>query len=239
MAYFDPATRVVTVRIVYDGLGTAGKTTNVKQVHTLFTLARRGEVFVPQEHKGRTLYFDWLELEAGFVGEYRLRCQLLTVPGQFAYVQRRWDLLRTPDAIIEVCDSSPGGIVRSGYAMRFLRAMLAAGNCPDVPIIVQANKQDVPGALRAEELAAALSLDAGTRVVEAVASTGEGVRPTLIFALQAARERALRQIEAAGVEGLERQVDSAEAVYEKMRLVDDDPDAALEGALLADTLLDG
>lgn len=238
MAIYDPSRRTVVLRIVYDGLGTAGKTTNIQQIYSLFTLARQGDVVVPEEHRGRTLYFDWLELDAGYLDEYRVRVQVLTVPGQFAYAQRRWTLLRSPDAIVEVCDSTPSTLDRSRYAVRFLKAMLAAGSCPDVPIIVQANKQDAPGALRAEELARALGLDPGARVVEAVASVGEGVRLTLVLALLAARERVRAQILERGIDSLERGAESAESLYLRMRAIEDDG-VEQDGELLVERLLRG
>lgn len=236
MAVFDPIRGTVTIRIVYDGLGTAGKTTNIRQIHSLFTLARQGDVVVPEEHRGRTLFFDWLELNAGFVDEHPLRCQVLTVPGQFAYAQRRWALLRNPDAIVEVCDSSPEGIERSRYAMRFLREMLADGSCPDVPLVVQANKQDIPGALNGPEMAAALGLGPEVRVVEAAASSGDGVRTTLVFALLAARDRARAQIARGGLDSLEKVSESAEEMYLRMRAVEDVGEPQ-EGSMLVERLL--
>lgn len=237
MAIYDPSRRTVTLRIVYDGLGTAGKTTNIQQIFNLFTLARQGDVVVPEEYRGRTLFFDWLELDAGFLDEYRVRIQVITVPGQFAYAQRRWTLLRSPDAVVEVCDSTPAALSRSRYALRFLRGMLAAGDCPDVPIIVQANKQDAPDALDGEALARALELDPDVRVVEAVAREGDGVRATLVFALLAARERVRRQIDTLGIESLERGAESAEALYQRMREVEDGG-LAQDGALLVERMLD-
>lgn len=236
MAVYDPTRGAVTLRIVYDGLGTAGKTTNIRQIHAMFTLARQGDIFVPEEHAGRTLYFDWLELNVGYIDDLPLRCQVLTVPGQFAYVERRWALLRAPDAIVEVCDSTPAGVPRSRYAMRFVREMLLAGSCPDVPIVVQANKQDVAGALRGPELARELDLGPEVRVVEAVASTGEGVQATLLFALFEARERARAQIAAGGLDSLPRASVSAEEVHRQMRAIEDDGRSE-EGALLVEKML--
>ncbi|MFO0626024.1 MAG: GTPase domain-containing protein [Polyangiales bacterium] len=236
MAIYDPSRRTVILRIVYDGLGTAGKTTNIQQIFNLFTLARQGDVVVPEEYRGRTLYFDWLELDAGFLDEYRVRIQVITVPGQFAYAQRRWTLLRSPDAVVEVCDSTPEALSRSRYAVRFLQGMLAAGACPDVPIIVQANKQDAPDALNGEALAHALGLDPDVRVVEAVAREGTGVRATLVLALLAARERVRRQISAHGIESLEHGAESAEALYQRMREVEDGG-LDQDGALLVERML--
>jgi signal recognition particle receptor subunit beta len=237
MPFFDPAHAAVTLRIVYDGLGTAGKTTNIQKIHDLFTLARAGSVVVPEQHRGRTLYFDWLEMNVGFVDEHPLRCQILTVPGQFTYVQRRWQLLREPDAIVQVCDSSPQGLSRTRYALRFLLAMLEAGQCPEVPVIYQANKQDLPGALPAADLALALEIPAAARVVEAVASAGIGVRETFMFALQAAREKARNLLKIGGITGLEQRSESAADVYRQMQSVEASDAEQREAALLADQIL--
>jgi signal recognition particle receptor subunit beta len=239
MAFYDPARDAVTLRIVYDGLGTAGKTTNIQQLHALFTLARAGDVIVPEERRGRTLYFDWLELETGFLDDLRLRCQVLTVPGQFAYVQRRWQLLKTPDAIVQVCDSSPEGLPRTRYALRFLHAMLDAGHCAGVPIIYQANKQDLPGALPPEELAVALGLPPSARVIGAAAPEGLGIRETFIFALQAARERAREALLTRGLDALERRSESAADVFQQMLSVEAADAEQQEAALLADAVLSG
>ncbi|HEU4538916.1 MAG TPA: GTPase domain-containing protein [Polyangiaceae bacterium] len=233
MAFFDPERRCLTLRLVYDGLGTAGKTTNVRQAHALFTLARRGEVFAPAEERGRTLFFDWLELESGFVDEWPLRCQVLSVPGQFFYVQRRYELLRSADAVVLVCDSSPAGVLRSRYAYCFLRRMMQEGGGAPVPIIVQANKQDMPGALPGPALAAELGLEPGVRVVEASAATGEGVRATLVFALQAARDELRARLDRDGLAALPAKRETAEEVYAHLLRHED----ADEGVLLADSVI--
>lgn len=236
MAFFDPDRSAITLRIVYDGLGTAGKTTNIQQLYKLFTLARSGEIIVPKEHRGRTLYFDWLEMNVGFVDEHPLRCQILTVPGQFAYVQRRWQILRTPDAIIQVCDSSPDGIPRTRYALRFLRAMLNAGQCPEVPVIYQANKQDIQGALAATELARELAIPSSAQIVNATAASGAGVRETFILALQAARENVRTILRKSGIAGLEKRTESAESIFQQMLAIEAS-DEEQEAALLADSIL--
>lgn len=236
MATFDPNTGTITLRVVYDGLGMAGKTTNLRQLHELLSQARRGDLYIPEERRGRTLYFDWLEVEAGQFGDLRLRCQLLTVPGQFSYVQRRWHLLNAPDAIIAVVDSTPQGIVRARYALRFLQEAIA-GQSPPVPLIVQANKQDIEGALPGPEVRGILQLSEKTRVVEASAVQGAGVRATLVFALQGARERLLQLTQAGGVEALPVGTETAEQVYQQL-LQQELSDAENQaGEVLADRVL--
>jgi signal recognition particle receptor subunit beta len=234
MAFFDPERRRLTLRLVYDGLGTAGKTTNVRQAHALFTLARRGRVIAPVEHRGRTLFFDWLELDAGFVDDWPLRCQVLTVPGQFSYAPRRYELLRSADAVVLVCDSTPPGLERSRHAAAFLARALAADGRGDVPVVVQANKQDVPGALRAPELAAALGLGPGATVIEASATTGGGVRATLVLALQAARDRLRDRLRRDGPASLPTRRETPALLYAHLQRHDvDAPGAALADDVIA------
>lgn len=188
MPFYSESTKTITFRIVYDGLGTAGKTTNVQQLHELYAMRRESDVIVPEVVRGRTAYFDWLELATGTLDDrYALRCQVVTVPGQFAYAPRRWKLLKEPDAVVCVCDSSTGGVRRARLGLDFLRELRARGVCPDVPFVIQANKRDLSDAVPIVDLRAALGLDPEETVTEAVASTGEGVQLTFYRVLDRAR----------------------------------------------------
>lgn len=203
MPFYDEATRTITLRVVYDGLGTAGKTTNVQQLHALYTVHRSGPVVAPEVTHGRTAYFDWLELSTGTLdGKYTLRCQVLTVPGQFAYAPRRWKLLSEPDAIVCVCDSTPQGLHRGRLGLEFLRELRTRGVCPNVPVVVQANKRDLPEAVSLERFREELSLGASEPLVEAVASTGDGVRLTFMTALDLARWHVRGMIREGGIGSL-------------------------------------
>lgn len=203
MAFYSESTNTITLRIVYDGLGTAGKTTNVQKLHDLYTLRRQGPVTVPEVVGGRTAYFDWLELAVGALDErYPLRCQVLTVPGQFAYAPRRWKLLQQPDAIVCVCDSSASALRRGRLGMDFLREIRGRGLCPEAPLVIQANKRDAPDAVSIEALRAHLALHEDETVVEATARTGEGVQLTFFLALDAARAHIRSLLERDGVASL-------------------------------------
>jgi mutual gliding-motility protein MglA len=236
MAFYDPATQSITLRIVYDGLGTAGKTTNIRQIYEFFSPSKRSNIYIPEEYRGRTLFFDWLELEAGQLDGHRLRVQLITVPGQFSYAQRRWRLLRDPDAIVAIVDSTPQGLTRARYAMDFLRAALAQSEL-DVPVIVQANKQDLDGSVRAGEVARRLGIDGSMRVVEAIAARGDGVRATLVFAIHAAQKKVRERILREGITSLPGAAETAEQVYLRMLRDEEDNADGREGELLLDALL--
>jgi hypothetical protein len=97
--------RVVVIRIVYDGAPMAGKSTSVRALGR----GLGGEVVTPAEVSGRTLYFDWLDYTGGLFEGRRIRCQIISVPGQATLAPRRRRLLESADVIVFVGDSTPAG----------------------------------------------------------------------------------------------------------------------------------
>jgi hypothetical protein len=83
MASFDAARGCYVVRVVYDGPGLAGKTTNLAKICEIVPATRRSEMVTPAALKGRTMFFDWLEVDG--VRNKTLTCQSLkpaTSPAQ-------------------------------------------------------------------------------------------------------------------------------------------------------------
>lgn len=233
MAYFDESTGEIVVRIVYDGLGTAGKTSNLRALHAAFPSRTKDGVITPEETvAGRTVFFDWLELAAGHLDDWPLRCQIVTVPGQFVYANRRFHLLRQIDAAVLVCDSSERGVDAGAIALTFLQEALRSTMNQGVPVILQANKQDLAGALPPERVEARLT-HAVDAVVGATASTGDGVRLTLLRAIDLVRKRVRSQMGSTGPRALPRSDATAAELYEALLLSDGDEShaVALESAL--------
>ncbi|NOU34812.1 MAG: hypothetical protein HOO96_43530, partial [Polyangiaceae bacterium] len=215
--YFDPASRSLTLRILYDGSGTAGKTTNLLQIAEQFSASRVGVMVSPETPPGgRTRYFDWVELKAGKIEGFPLRCQLLSVPGQFVYAERRMELLKRADAIVCVCDSAEDAIRRVLVGIRFLQAALVRFARSETPIIVQANKQDLPNALPTREIAAMLGLPEKS-VHGANAASGTGVRTTLLAAIHAAVAQLRGVLHDHGVDAISQEVETPESLYEHLR----------------------
>lgn len=183
MASFDSERKCHVVRIVYDGPGFAGKTTNLKRVHEIIPPNRRSEIVTPAELKGRTMFFDWLEIEGPHHAGVGLYFQLITVPGQIERNYRRRPLVAMADVIVFVCDSSPAAIPDTQRTFARLRASIKRRTEP-VSLIVQANKQDVEGALTPAQLRRKLRLDASVLMIPANAASGEGVRATLNEAMR-------------------------------------------------------
>ncbi len=233
MAFFDAANEEIVIRVVYDGLGTAGKTTNLRALLAAFpSRAPRGLQTPAENREGRTLYFDLLELDAGHLDEYRLTCQILTVPGQFSYASRRFRLLQQVDGVILVCDSRPAGVFAARAAAVFLREALRTAGNPEAPLILQANKQDLPDAMAPSAVRDALGGIADD-VVGTCATTGEGVRWTLLSTLNRVRDCVRQRVAKEGLAALASARPTAEQLYKALVASDTDDDhaAALDAAL--------
>jgi signal recognition particle receptor subunit beta len=202
MATWDRAAGKIVVRVIYDGPGSAGKTTNIHQLCGIYSQRRRSEVFTPEERAGRTLYFDWLVVDAGLVAGQALRCQVITVPGQLVLAQRRARLLRTADVVVFVCESTANGAARVKRGFDQLQRFMRREGLADVPIVVQANKQDLPDAIEPAGLAELLGLQAGIAAFPARARDGVGVKETLLSAIHAAAARVKRAVAERGLEAL-------------------------------------
>jgi signal recognition particle receptor subunit beta len=192
MAVYDETVERIVVHVVYDGPAFAGKTTNLERLCGFFTEHRRSKLFTTGNAKSRTVYLDWLQLEGGIIQGQKLRCQLITVPGQTVLARRRWHLLKRADVVVFVLDSTPTGFEEARPMFESMQRF-ALTQVPPVPIIVQANKQDQPGALDPAQIAGKLML-APSLVVPASAEAGTGVRETTVLAIRAVADKVQKHV---------------------------------------------
>lgn len=223
MAIFDPLEQRMCVRIVYDGVGGAGKTTNLKSLATQFATQRTTEVFSPGEMDGRTIFFDWVQIMAGVVCGFPLMCQVVSVPGQLVLTPRRKHLLATADVVIYVCDSSAASIERTRAGLRLLEEVTGGRN---VPILVQANKQDQPDALPGAGLLRRLEREGN--VIEAIATEGIGVVDTFVSAVRSVTRAIQAKSETSGLQVDVRRAHSADDLLATVREQRLDPEWAAE-----------
>ncbi|HEY4105228.1 MAG TPA: GTPase domain-containing protein [Polyangiaceae bacterium] len=220
MPSFDPARNCHVVRIVYDGPGMAGKTTNLKRICDVIPSSRRSEMYTPAELKGRTMFFDWLEIDGPTQGGQALKFQLITVPGQVERAYRRKPLIEMADVVAFVCDSSPGQIPDTMRTFSRLRALMRRRK-NKLPLVVQANKQDVTDAMAPEKLRKRLKLDETVPVISATAATGGGVKETLMTAIRVGvhtmREGGL-------ITRLAEEFANADALFDHVLTFEDKPD---------------
>jgi signal recognition particle receptor subunit beta len=184
MPSFDSARNCHIVRIVYDGPGVAGKTTNLKRICDVIPSSRRSEMYTPAELKGRTMFFDWLELDGPTQAGVALKFQLITVPGQVQRAYRRKPLIEMADVVAFVCDSSPAQIPDTMRTFSRLRALMRR-RTEKLPLVVQANKQDIEGAMTLDKLRKRLKLEPTVPMISATAVNGVGVKETLMTAIRA------------------------------------------------------
>jgi signal recognition particle receptor subunit beta len=180
MVQINFALKEVNCKIVYYGPGMSGKTTNLEIVHLKAPETHKGELTSIATEGDRTLFFDFMPLDLGTIAGMRTKFQLYTVPGQVYYNSTRKLVLQGVDGVIFVADSQRSKMEENLESMENLRANLAeyGKKLDEVPVVIQYNKRDLPEALPVEALNEKMN-PLGLPWFEAVASTGEGVFPTL------------------------------------------------------------
>lgn len=180
MVQINFAQKSVTVKIVYYGPGMSGKTTNLEIVHERAPETSRGELTSISTDGDRTLFFDFMPLDLGTVAGMRTQFQIYTVPGQVYYNSTRKLVLQGVDGVIFIADSSASMMDENKESLANLKENLAeyGKGLDEIPIVIQYNKRDLPDALAVETLQAELNPH-GWPSYEGIASTGQGVFPTL------------------------------------------------------------
>lgn len=214
MALFDPERERIVIRVVYDGPGHAGKTTNLARLCRAFASWRRSDMVSPATLGERTQYFDWLEVDGGLLASYPIRAQLLTVPGQRELALRRKFVIERADVVVFVADSQPDSVAESRSFYAELCEQLA-GFPNEVPIVLQANKQDLPGAIKPPALAKAISqgLRAPTQVFGSVATSDQGVKQTLTVALKLGSDLLRKRLGANKIQSIAGSVGDAAGTF--------------------------
>ncbi len=180
MSLVNYSTREITCKIVYYGPGRSGKTTNLQYVHGSVPDERKGAMVSLATETDRTLFFDFLPLDLGAISGFRTRLQLYTVPGQVYYNATRKLVLRGADGVVFVADSQREQSEENIESLRNLHEnLLEQGfDVRELPLVLQYNKQDLPGVCSPEELEDALNFR-GVPSFNAAAVTGKGVFDTL------------------------------------------------------------
>jgi mutual gliding-motility protein MglA len=148
MAIINQATKELQVKIVYYGPAMGGKTTNLVQVHDHVQTAagNKGKLVSLATSSDRTLFFDFLPIEAMSIKGFKTKFQLYTVPGQVIYNTTRQLVLRGVDGIVFVADSQyekmSENVESFGNLEDNLRTLKL--NLADIPYVLQYNKQDLP-----------------------------------------------------------------------------------------------
>ncbi len=177
--------REITLKVVYYGPALSGKTTNLRQIHAKLAAGMRSEMVTLDTQDDRTLYFDFLPVEFGAEGEFKIKLKLFTVPGQVLHRSTRRVVLAGADAVVFVADSQRSASSGNAYSYRDLEANLRANglDITQMPTVVQFNKRDLPDIKALDEVRKAWE-GTGIPTIPAAAAKGEGVIETLEALLQ-------------------------------------------------------
>jgi len=144
--------RIYIPKISVIGPYQAGKTTFIKSISRNFT---------PVERLGATV-----GVEHGTVDYKQYRAEIFGIPGQERFLPLLDKLGSSSKGVFLVIDST------KPHEFELAKNMLAKFG--DIPYVIVANKQDLPGALRKDELKNKMGLPEA-EIVETVASQGKGV----------------------------------------------------------------
>src|ERR1700691_3720306 len=149
MAIINQATKELQVKIVYYGPGKGGKTTNLEQVHAnVQNVQEKGKLVSLATSSDRTLFFDFLPIEAMAIKGFKTKFQLYTVPGQVIYNTTRQLVLRGVDGLVFVADSQYEKMAENveTFANMIQNLETLNQNLDNIPYVLQYNKRDLPNA---------------------------------------------------------------------------------------------
>ena len=183
MAIINQSTKGLQVKIVYYGPAMGGKTTNLVKVHeNIQTAQEKGKLVSLATSSDRTLFFDFLPIEAVAIKGFKTKFQLYTVPGQVIYTTTRQLVLRGVDGIVFVSDSQYEKMQENIESFANLEDNLRTlkMNLADIPYVLQYNKRDLPNVAPVEYMEFLLNnRDVQVPSFSAVASGCEGVFESL------------------------------------------------------------
>lgn len=180
MAFINEKTKEVNCKVVYYGPPFCGKSTSLRCIYEKVKENAGGDLISLSGDKDRTLYFDFVPLNLGKHKNYQIRLHLYTVPGEVAYRQARKIISKGLDGIVFLADSQLEKLEDNLSAMVELKEMIEeeGGEFEKIPMVIQYNKRDLPGAVSLQELKQLLN----PRKVpdfETVAVKGQGVLEAL------------------------------------------------------------
>ncbi len=168
--------KTIHAKVVYYGPPLGGKTTSLKYIHRVMDPEGRTRLISLKTEKDRTLFFDFLPINVGRIGEFTLRIQGFTVPGQVKYLLTRRYVLRGADAVVLVADSQTRERESNLASLRDFRENLALNGISydSIPLVLEYNKRDAPDPQDVDEMDRLLN-DRGVPRFLTVATVGTGV----------------------------------------------------------------
>jgi len=178
MSAINYASKEIYFKIVYYGPGMGGKTTNLQYIHESVPQDNKGNLVSLSTDADRTLFFDFLPLDAVKVHGFTTKFQLYTVPGQVYYNATRKLVLRGVDGVVFVADSQWDKMKENIESFRNLEENLQeyGYTLDDMPYILQYNKRDLENIAPVDYMEFLLNKrEKKVHSFTSIATNGEGV----------------------------------------------------------------
>ncbi len=174
------AADAVEARIVYWGIPGAGKTANLRTIHSKLKADNRGELSEIPTRLDPTVTYETLPIELGEVRGRPTRLQVIAVPGAPEQAPTRKQLLDEVDGIVLVIDSQRERADDNLSSIDELRHALTdyGRSLEELPLVVQLNKHDLADQPSLDVLHRKLGLQ-GAAIFETVATEPGGPLRTL------------------------------------------------------------
>ena len=214
MSIINYVNKEIQFKIVYYGPALCGKTTNLTYIHSQVAEAHKGELVSLATAADRTLFFDFLPLNAVVVKGFKTKFQLYTVPGQVIYNATRQLVLRSVDGVVFVADSQWDKMEENIESFKNLEENLVrqSTSLEQLPYVLQYNKRDLSNPAPVHYLDYILN-NRSTRVPSfvGIATSGQGVFATLNAISRLLLQKFARENEAAAKHQSQPQTSSAPA----------------------------
>jgi signal recognition particle receptor subunit beta len=178
MPIINYASKEIQFKVVYYGPALCGKTTNLQYIHSRISPTYRGDLISLATAADRTLFFDFLPVNAVVLQGFKTKFQLYTVPGQVIYNTTRQLVLRSVDGVVFVADSQWDKMQENVESFRNLEENLGRQHLKldELPYALQYNKRDLTEVAPISYLEFLLNnRKRRVRYFEAVATTGFNV----------------------------------------------------------------
>ena len=178
MPIINYASKEIQFKVVYYGPALCGKTTNLQYIHSRISPTYRGDLISLATAADRTLFFDFLPVNAVVLQGFKTKFQLYTVPGQVIYNTTRQLVLRSVDGVVFVADSQWDKMQENVESFRNLEENLSRQHLKldELPYALQYNKRDLTEVAPISYLEFLLNnRKRRVRYFEAVAATGFNV----------------------------------------------------------------
>ena len=204
MAHVNFQKSFLRFKIVYYGFDLCGKTTNLEELHKM--LGGNAELVSLQTEGDRTIYFDYIPLNLGKLGNIETVFRIYTVPRQVRDNKTRKMMLRDVDGVVFVADSRKEAMPNNVESLFNLEENLAQEGVElsTLPMVIQYNKRDLDDIASIEQMEKDLN-QAGRPYFAASALKGENVKKTLLAIAQKVYEVATERYGLA--DPVERKVD--------------------------------